>query len=63
MSQERIDAVNSAGVGLVNKVRELKLPLIESDDTDHLLLQLNAIVSAVSSVVAEIKKLEDSKRQ
>jgi hypothetical protein len=62
MSQEHIDAVNSAGVTLVNTVRELKLPLIESDNTEQLLFQLNAVIASVSSVVAAIKNLEDLKR-
>jgi hypothetical protein len=61
MSQVYIDAVNAAGVTLVNNVRNLKLPLIESDDTEQLLEQLNAIVASVSVVVSAIKGLEDSK--
>jgi hypothetical protein len=61
MSQVYIDAVNAAGVTLVNNVRNLKLPLIESDDTEHLLEQLNAIVASISVVVSAIKGLEDSK--
>jgi hypothetical protein len=61
MSQVHIDAVNAAGVTLVNNVRSLKLPLIESDDTEQLLEQLNAIVASVSVVVSAIKGLEDSK--
>jgi hypothetical protein len=61
MSQEHIDAVNAAGVVLVNNVRELKLPLIETSNTEQLLKQLNAIIASVSSIVAAIKDLENSK--
>jgi hypothetical protein len=61
MSQVYIDVVNAAGVTLVNNVRNLKLPLIESDDTEQLLEQLNAIVASVSVVVSAIKGLENSK--
>jgi hypothetical protein len=53
--------VNAAGVTLVTNVRSLKLPLIESEDTEQLLEQLNAIVASVSVVVSAIKGLEDSK--
>jgi hypothetical protein len=63
MSQLHIDAVNAAGVTLVNNVRNLKLPLIESDDTEQLLEQLNAIIASVSVVVSAIKGLENSKPQ
>jgi hypothetical protein len=63
MSQVHIDAVNAAGVTLVNNVRSLKLPLIESDDTEQLLEQLNAIIASVSVVVSAIKGLENSKPQ
>jgi hypothetical protein len=60
MSQVHIDAVNAAGVTLVNSVRDLKLPLIESDNTDHLLTQLNGIIASVSAVVSAVKELENS---
>jgi hypothetical protein len=63
MSQVHIDAVNAAGVTLVNNVRSLKLPLIESDDTEQLLEQLNAIIASVSVVVSAIKGLDNSKPQ
>jgi hypothetical protein len=63
MSQVHIDAVNAAGVTLVNNVRDLKLPLIESDNTEQLLEQLNAIIASVSVVVSAIKELENSKPQ
>ena len=46
---------------LVNNVRNLKLPLIESDNTEQLLEQLNAIIASVSAVVSAIKGLETSK--
>jgi hypothetical protein len=60
---EPTDAVNAAGVTLVNNVRSLKLPLIESDDTEQLLEQLNAIIASVSVVVSAIKGLDNSKPQ
>jgi hypothetical protein len=61
MSQLHIDAVNAAGIMLVNNVRNLKLPLIESDNTEQLLEQLNAIIASVSAVVSAIKGLENTK--
>jgi hypothetical protein len=61
MSQVHIDAVNAAGAALANNVSNLKLPLLESDDTEHLLKQLHAIIASVSSVVSAVKELENSK--
>jgi hypothetical protein len=62
MSQVHIDAVNAAGIMLVNNVRNLKLPLIESDNTEQLLEQLNAIIASVSAVVSAIKAWKTQSR-
>jgi hypothetical protein len=53
--------INAAGAALANNVSNLKLPLLESDDTEHLLKQLHAIIASVSSVVSAVKELENSK--
>jgi hypothetical protein len=62
MSRVHIDAVNAAGVSLVNSVRDLKLPLVASDNTYQLLIQLDRIIASVSLVVSAIKELESSKQ-